>query len=90
MSIIQAVLFDKNYFSTTRLCRDWLNEAEIDYIKPAQKTENYIQYKIVEPEPYFNKGYRFRLRNIDLGSGIELIMMEPEKHIKYLEKYHTI
>lgn len=87
MSIIQAILFNKDYFSTTRECREWLNEAEIDnYIKPAQKTEKYIQYKLVEPEPYFEKGYRFKPRNIDLGLGIELIIMKQptEKHIKYL------
>ena len=89
MSIIQAVLFDKEYFSTTRSCRDWLNDSEIEYIKPAIKTDYYIKYKIIEPEHYFNKGYRFKLRNIDIGMGIQLIMMEPT-HKKYLEKYYTI
>ena len=93
MSIIQAVLFDKDYFSTTRSCRDWLNDSEIEYIKPAIKSTQYIKYQIIEPEPYFNKGYRFKLRNIDIGSGIEFIMMEPSTHQRGAPlsiKYNTI
>ncbi len=92
MSIIQAVLFDKEFFPTTRDCRDWLNEAELDYIKPALVSEYYIKYKVVEPESYFNKGYRFKPRHIDLGSGVELVMMEktPEPNIKYLHQDKNI
>ena len=93
MSIIQAVLFNKDYFSTTRKCREWLNEAEIDnYIKPALVSEKYIQYKLVEPKPYYDKGYKFKLRNIDLGSGIQLVMLEKptEKRIKYLHTNNAL
>ncbi len=92
MSIIQAVLFDKEFFPTTRDCRDWLNETGLDYIKPALVSEYYIKYKLVEPEPYLEKGYRFKPIHIDIVEGVELVMMEksPEPHIKYLHQDKNI
>ena len=96
MMIIQAILFDKDYFPTTQQCREWLNEQNIDYIKPAMISEKYITYKIVEPEYYFNQGYKFKLTNIEISSGIQLIMMEKlhpkgaEAQIKHKVKYNTI
>jgi hypothetical protein len=56
MSQIQAVIFNKQYF-THKTASNWLNKQKIKPIKKYHETQNYYRYRIREP----NNFSKFRL-----------------------------
>lgn len=48
MSVVQAVIFNKSFF-TTRQARSWLKHHGYKPIKRVHKTKNYLRYRIREP-----------------------------------------
>lgn len=49
MSSIQAVIFDKSYW-TTQKAITWLHHHQFRPIKRVHTTENYHRYRIVQPD----------------------------------------
>ena len=67
MSEVQAVIFDINKYNTKE-ARKWLKDNNYNPKKRVHKTENYLRYRIEEPEQYK------RLRTKDLKNGVKLIL----------------
>ena len=67
MSEIQAILFDRNYW-TLKEAHTWLNEHSFYPIKRAHQTNQKIRFRLECPKKY----RRFRTKR--LTSGIELIL----------------
>lgn len=62
MSKIQAVLFDKDMYNTSK-ARYWMKSHDIQPIKRVHETKRYYRYRINDPKD-FN---RFRTKLIDSG-----------------------
>lgn len=60
MSYVQAVLFDKNKF-TTEKCRRWLKSNNFEPLKRVDVTDNYYRYRIIEPDD----NHKYRVKKID-------------------------
>lgn len=67
MSHIQAVLFDKDMWSTGR-ARRWLMAKGYQPIKRVHTTKKYYRYRLVEP----SAGFKYRMKVI--GDGIRFVM----------------
>ena len=77
MSHIQAVLFDtqhKREAWNTSDARVWLARHKLKPIKKVHETENFLHYRIREPDEE-----KYKYRTIRLGSGIEMIIEFPKK-----------
>lgn len=48
VTYIQAVLFDTDNYTSSK-ARKWLKDHNFEPIKRVHKTENYLRYRIVEP-----------------------------------------
>ena len=65
--MIQSILFDNTKWTTSKAMR-WLKKHDHKPIKKAHNTENFIRYRLTEPDPkakYITK---------KLGNGIELVI----------------
>lgn len=68
-SKIQAVLFDNKKFNTTS-ARKKLKEMKLKPIKRVHKTENFLRYRIVEPN---DKRFKYRIKKNK--SGVNFVFM---------------
>ena len=59
MSEIQAVLFDKSHWSTSK-ARKWLKKKKMKPIKRVDKTKNLLRYRLQDPRKFI----RFRIKKI--------------------------
>jgi len=73
-SFIQSVLFDINKF-TVKSARAWLKRNGLKPIKRVEKTENFLRYRIVEPED------KFEFRTIELTDNIKAILAIERENI---------
>ena len=53
MSEIQAVIFEKKYFTPDK-ARYWLKKHKIKRMKKVRITKNYYRYRITNPKKYKN------------------------------------
>lgn len=64
--MIQAVLFSKNYYTTSQ-ARKWLKKENLKPIKRVHKTNKYLRYRIKNPSEF---NY---LRTFSIGNKIKYI-----------------
>lgn len=67
MSLVQAVLFEKEKFTPIK-ARSWLKRHNHTPIKRAHLTENYYRYRIMDPDKLMD------FITQDLGEGVKLIL----------------
>lgn len=71
MSNLQAVLFDKNYWTKSK-ASSWLADHKYKPIKPVHVTNNYLRYRLKHPD---DSEYRI----INLGKNIKAVYITPMK-----------
>lgn len=67
MSKVQAVIFDKNKF-TTKKAREWVDKHNFSRAKRVHITKNNLRYRIREPDT--EKRYRTK----QIANGIKFIL----------------
>lgn len=85
MSKVQAVLFNKNYWTKSK-ARSWLHSHDYAPIKPVHTTNNYLRYRICEPtlHNYRTQSFGKNIKAV-IGSG----NMKPiNKHILNIRPDH--
>lgn len=70
MSEIQAIIFDKKYW-TKKEAKEWLAKNNFKPIKKVHTTKNFHRYRINEPNQY----RKFRLKKLD--NKVDLVLGFP-------------
>ena len=71
MTVIQAVIFNKEMYDTAR-CRRWLMKHKLFPIKRVHETTNWLRYRIREPD-YNSNEYRTK----QISNGIKIVVSIP-------------
>ena len=71
MSILQAVLFSKDLYDTSR-ARRWLRRNKITPSKRVHETTRFLRYRIKEPDYDL---YEYRIKRI--SDGVKMVFAYP-------------
>ena len=71
MSILQAVLFSKDLYDSSR-ARRWLRKNKIIPCKRVHETTRFLRYRIQEPD--YDK-YEYRIKRI--SDGVKMVFAYP-------------
>ena len=70
MSILQAVLFSKDLYDTSR-ARRWLRRNKITPSKRVHETTRFLRYRIKEPD------YKYEYRIKRISDGVKMVFAYP-------------